>query len=38
MKILLIDDHAVMRTGLRRILLDEFHSAEIGEAADAEEA
>ena len=38
MKILLIDDHAILRTGLRRILTDEFPGAEIGEAADADEA
>lgn len=38
MKILLVDDHAIMRTGLRRILADEFPEAEIGEAGDADQA
>ena len=38
MKILLVDDHAILRTGLRRILADEFPDAEIGEAADADQA
>lgn len=37
MKILLIDDHAILRAGLRRLLMDEL-GAEIGEAGDADEA
>ena len=37
MKILLIDDHAILRAGVGRILMDDLH-AEIGEAGDAEEA
>ncbi|MDP4265525.1 MAG: response regulator transcription factor [Bacteroidota bacterium] len=35
-KILIADDHAVVRKGLRQILLEEYPSAKIGEAADAE--
>ena len=35
-KILIADDHAVVRKGLRQILLEEYPSAQIGEAADAE--
>ena len=38
MKVLLVDDHAILRTGLRRILIDEFPGAEVGEAATADEA
>lgn len=38
MNILLIDDHAILRTGLRRILTDEFPGVAIGEAATATEA
>ena len=37
LKILIADDHTVVRKGLRQILLDEFPAAEIGEVADAEE-
>lgn len=37
MNILLIDDHAILRAGLRRILIDDLN-ATMGEAADAEEA
>ncbi|WP_431209252.1 response regulator [Puia sp. P3] len=37
LKILIADDHTVVRKGLRQILLEEFLSAEIDEAADAEE-
>ncbi|HMR92855.1 MAG TPA: response regulator transcription factor [Chitinophagaceae bacterium] len=35
-KILIADDHAVVRKGLKQILLEEYPSAVIGEAADAE--
>jgi two-component system, NarL family, invasion response regulator UvrY len=35
-KILIADDHAVVRRGLRQILLDEYPSAKISEVADAE--
>jgi len=38
MRILIADDHAVIRRGLKQILLDEYPSAEIDEAADAEAA
>lgn len=37
LKILIADDHTVVRRGLRQILLDEFPSAVIEEVADAEE-
>jgi two-component system invasion response regulator UvrY len=35
-KILIADDHAVVRKGLRQILLEEYPSAHIREVADAE--
>src|SRR5688500_6623450 len=38
MRILLADDHAVVREGLRRILANEFKAAVFGEAATAQEA
>ena len=38
MKILLADDHAVVRSGLKQILVEEFPKAEFGEAASAQEA
>src|SRR5207249_4675567 len=34
----LIDDHAMVRKGLRHALADEFHRAEFGEARSAHEA
>lgn len=34
LKILIADDHAVVRKGLRLILLEEYPSAQIGEVAD----
>ena len=37
LRILIADDHTVVRKGLRQILLDEFPTAEIEEVADAEE-
>jgi two-component system invasion response regulator UvrY len=37
LKILIADDHTVVRKGLRQILLEEFLSAEIEEAVDAED-
>ena len=37
MRILIADDHAIVRRGLREILLDEYPSAIIDEAPDAEE-
>ena len=38
MQILITDDHAVIRKGLKQILNEEFPSSEIDEAADAETA
>ncbi|HEX4119271.1 MAG TPA: response regulator transcription factor [Verrucomicrobiae bacterium] len=38
MKILLADDHAVVRHGLKQILTDEFKRATFGEARNAQEA
>jgi DNA-binding NarL/FixJ family response regulator len=35
-KILIADDHAIVRRGLKEILLDQYPAAQIGEAADAE--
>jgi two-component system, NarL family, invasion response regulator UvrY len=35
-KILIADDHAIVRRGLKQILLEEYPSAIIGEVADAE--
>jgi len=35
MRILIADDHSIVRRGLRQILLEEFHSAEIIEVADS---
>lgn len=37
LRILIADDHSVVRKGLRQILLDEFPTAKIEEVADAEE-
>lgn len=38
MRILITDDHAVVRQGLKQILAEEFTRAEFGEAASASEA
>ncbi len=38
MKILITDDHAVVRQGLKQILAAEFKKAEFGEAGSAQEA
>ena len=38
MKILIVDDHAIVREGLKRILSEEFESATFGEAGNATEA
>jgi len=38
MRILLTDDHAVVRHGLKQILADEFKRAVFGEARNAQEA
>ena len=37
LRILIADDHTVVRKGLKQILLDEFTAAVIEEVADAEE-
>lgn len=37
MRVLIADDHAVVRFGLKQILLDEYGALEVGEAADAHE-
>lgn len=37
LRILIADDHSVVRKGLRQILLDEFLAADIAEVADADE-
>ena len=37
LRILIADDHAVVRRGLKQILNEEYPSAEIAEASDAEE-
>ena len=36
LRILIADDHSVVRRGLKQILLDEFPSADIAEAEDAD--
>ncbi|MDE3084892.1 MAG: response regulator transcription factor, partial [Verrucomicrobiota bacterium] len=38
MRILIADDHAVVRQGLKQILAVEFRKAEFGEASNAQEA
>ncbi len=38
MKILIVDDHAMVREGLRHVLADTFRKAEFGEARNAQEA
>src|SRR5271154_2636943 len=38
MKILVVDDHAIFREGLKRILSEEFNAATFGEAGNAAEA
>ena len=37
-RILIVDDHAILRRGLMELLSDEFHAAAFGEAADAVQA
>ena len=37
MRILIADDHAVVRRGLREILAEEFHGAQFGEAESGAE-
>jgi two-component system invasion response regulator UvrY len=38
MKILIVDDHAVVRRGLQQIVLDEYEDLVFGEATNAQEA
>lgn len=38
MRVLIVDDHAIVRRGLRDLLSDEFLGAAFGEAADAPQA
>ena len=38
MRVLIVDDHAIVRRGLRELLSDEFHGALFGEASDARQA
>ena len=38
MRILIVDDHAIVREGLKRILASEFTNASFGEAANTTEA
>jgi len=38
MRALIVDDHAIVRRGLRELLSDEFHGAAFGEASDARQA
>ena len=37
-RFLIVDDHAVVRRGVREMLREEFGDAEFGEAASADEA
>jgi DNA-binding NarL/FixJ family response regulator len=37
-RILIVDDHAIVRRGLRELLSDEFRGAAFGEAATAQQA
>ena len=36
LKVLIADDHAIVRKGLKQLILEEFPSAEIGEVGDVE--
>ena len=38
LRVLLVDDHAVVRNGMRQILQENLESVETGEASDAMEA
>ena len=38
MRVLIVDDHALVRRGLRELLSDEFRGAAFGEASDARQA
>jgi two-component system invasion response regulator UvrY len=37
-RILIVDDHAIVRRGLRELLSDQFQGAAFGEAPDARQA
>jgi DNA-binding NarL/FixJ family response regulator len=37
-RVLIVDDHAIVRRGLRRLLSDELHGAAFGEASNARQA
>ncbi len=37
-RVLIVDDHAILRRGLMELLSDEFHGAAFGEACDAQQA
>ena len=37
-RVLIVDDHAILRRGLKALLADEFHGAAFGEASDARQA
>jgi DNA-binding NarL/FixJ family response regulator len=37
-RVLIVDDHAILRRGLRALLSDEFHGAAFGEASNARQA
>ena len=37
-RVLIVDDHAILRRGLRELLSDEFHGAAFGEASNAQQA
>ena len=37
-RVLIVDDHAIVRRGLRALLSDAFHDAAFGEASNAEQA
>ncbi len=37
-RVLIVDDHAIVRRGLRELLSDEFHGAAFGEASNARQA
>jgi len=38
MRVLIVDDHAIVRRGLRELVSDEFRGAAFGEASDARQA
>jgi DNA-binding NarL/FixJ family response regulator len=38
MRVLIVDDHAIVRRGLREVLSDEFRGAAFGEASDSRQA